>query len=292
MALLSVLICLLVERFLSSLHTIRQFDWFDRIVLGVAKSGKRGSLVIQQALLVLFILLTAVLVSLVGAQLGYLFKPLEFVFSTAVLFFCLGPETFYDRLKAFCEAEQMGDEASASWYARKILRRPLTQEEKQVLPQTLLKALFPLVNDRLFAPMFWFCILGPYGAVLYRLVSRLASLYQSLSASPNRLKRNAERLFACLAWLPARLAALGFMLVGDFSAAIRYCRSLDLHLIFSLQAKASHHLLICVGSGAVNLPKDPNEIAPRHLADAMALIRRSVELGLGGLALFTLAGVL
>lgn len=290
MTLISVIICLIFERFLSSLHTIRNFHWLESLALGMAKSASEKSLVKNLLLLILLIALPVIVVTVIDIQLHYIFVPLEFLFSTAILFYSLGPETFYDRLKSFCSAKQAGDQESANWYVEKIVRRQLSSEEKENTPAVLIHDLFPLVNDRIFAPVFWYCLLGPTGAIAYRCVSRIDFAYANSTTVPSLMKRSAAILISIVNWMPARVTGLGFMLVGNFADSLGYCRHMGLSRLFKAHQIHSQALLRCLGNGSISLPKASSHIQSEHIAAAASLIRRNFELWLGVLAILTLLG--
>lgn len=71
----------------------------------------------------------------------------------------------------------------------------------------------------LFAPIFWFALLGPAGAVLYRLSQSANHAWGGQETAFNRV---ASRIFYWLDWLPARFTAVGYAVVGDFEDAL-YC---------------------------------------------------------------------
>lgn len=74
-------------------------------------------------------------------------------------------------------------------------------------------------HQEIFAPILWFVVLGPAGAVLYR----LAHLTQaSWGSKQDSFGDFAGRAFDWLDWLPARVTASTFAIVGDFEDAI-YC---------------------------------------------------------------------
>ena len=76
-------------------------------------------------------------------------------------------------------------------------------------------------HQGMFAPIFWFAIIGPAGALLYR----LAHILQTEWAHPNQhndFYQFSQRAFYYLDWLPARITAAGFAVVGDFEDAA-YC---------------------------------------------------------------------
>jgi adenosylcobinamide-phosphate synthase len=72
----------------------------------------------------------------------------------------------------------------------------------------------------LFGPIVWFAILGPAGAVLYRLTYLLKVEWHP--QDDNAFNHFTEQAFEFIDWLPARVTAVCFAIVGDFEDAI-YC---------------------------------------------------------------------
>jgi len=119
----------------------------------------------------------------------------------------------------------------------------------------------------LFAPIFWFVILGPAGAVLYRLAHLLCLEWHPLDDSQfNQFPRKA---FAWMDWLPARITAGSFAIVGDFEDAV-YC--------WRTQALAwpDKTLGILLASGAGSLGVRLGDPLPYH-----GIMQFRPELGLG-----------
>ena len=81
-------------------------------------------------------------------------------------------------------------------------------------------------NNRIFGVMFWFMVLGPAGAWLYRvsdLLRRRAAFEaarQGVPAHGGDLGSVLTDLHGALAWMPARLAALSYALAGSFEDAV------------------------------------------------------------------------
>src|SRR5262245_58360683 len=106
-------------------------------------------------------------------------------------------------------------ELSSSEIARLAIERGLVDSYRQV-----------------FATLFWFTVLpGPAGAVLYRAAALLAEEWKAdpkgadttpIAQGRALLGAPARGLLWLLDWLPARLTALSFAVVGDFEDAI-YC---------------------------------------------------------------------
>ncbi|MEG3003301.1 MAG: cobalamin biosynthesis protein CbiB, partial [Comamonas sp.] len=74
--------------------------------------------------------------------------------------------------------------------------------------------------------LFWFAVLaalglGPAGAVFYRLTEYLSRYWSRKSvagAAPasERLQQSAKQAWLMVDWLPARMTALSFAIVGSF----------------------------------------------------------------------------
>ncbi len=79
---------------------------------------------------------------------------------------------------------------------------------------TLLRA-----HSGLFAPIFWFVLLGPGGALLYRLTQITNTAWGKEGGQFNLV---GSRVHYWLEWIPAHVTAIGFAVVGDFEDAM-YC---------------------------------------------------------------------
>jgi adenosylcobinamide-phosphate synthase len=83
-----------------------------------------------------------------------------------------------------------------------------------------------LAHRHVFGVFFWFVVLpGPMGPVFYRLADYVARRWNRRTRAPlptDEFGRFAREAFAWIDWLPARMTALGFAIVGDFEGAV-YC---------------------------------------------------------------------
>jgi adenosylcobinamide-phosphate synthase len=79
-------------------------------------------------------------------------------------------------------------------------------------------------SDGIFAVLFWFCLLGAPGAILYRGANTLDAMWGYKTDRYRRFGWAAARIDDVLNWLPARLTALSYGLVGNFSSALKCAR--------------------------------------------------------------------
>lgn len=164
-------------------------------------------------------------------------------------------------------------------------------------------------HRHVFGPLFWYILLpGPIGPVLYRLAESLARRWASpIAQGESRVVepygRVAELAYRVLDWLPVRLSAAGFAIVGNFEDAI-YCWRGAVSAGTGSEQRA---LLLATGGGALGLRIAEAELEARWasgeqgfewqgvspdasgLRSAVGLVWRSVILWIGLYAMVSVA---
>ena len=155
---------------------------------------------------------------------------LALFWNVAVLYVTLGFRQFSHYFTDIRDALDRGDEAEAGrllseWRHLDASELPRTELLRHVIEHSLLAA-----HRHVFGVFFWFVLLssfgfGPAGAVFYRM-SEYASRYwafksRSVDATENSgLLSLSQRLFNLFDYVPARLTAFGFAVVGNFEEAV------------------------------------------------------------------------
>jgi len=102
-------------------------------------------------------------------------------------------------------------------------------------------------HRHVFGVFFWFVVLpGPCGAVLYRLADFLSRAWNR--GNEEAFGRFAMRAFAVIDWLPVRMTAIGFAIVGNFEDAIWLLRENALRF-----TDHTRGILIASGAGALGV---------------------------------------
>jgi cobalamin biosynthesis protein CobD/CbiB len=237
-----------------------------------------------------------------------------------VLFFTLGFRQFSHPITLIQTALERGDVDEArqvfvQWRRQTDPGFDATElSETEIVRQSIEYGL--LASHRhVFGVLFWFLVLpGPTGAVLYRLSEYLSRHWNRPGAAgeagmpPDQFGQFAQLAYAWIDWLPARLTALGFAIVGDFEGAAHCWRHLSVDSRPSVTAART--LILAAASGAMGVQVlspvdaarylDPAahlaaalaEPSPDALRSAVGLAWRAMVLWLVLLLLLTMAAAL
>ncbi|HVZ46285.1 MAG TPA: CobD/CbiB family protein [Ramlibacter sp.] len=255
--------------------------------------------------------------------------PLAMLWNIAILYVTLGFRQFSHHFTAIRDALDTGDEQKArqllaEWQQVDASELPRSEIVRHVIEYSVLAA-----HRHVFGVLAWFSILsgfglGPFGAVLYRMAEfvhrywRYRSSTQQQPASES-LQSAAARAWHAIDWLPARLTAIAFAVVGSFEEAIDAWRQYAQRF-----PNDNDGVILAATSGAVNVRLGGEALKPMfaphmsqgfqanaaaeammgtestagreaqvaHLRSIVGLVWRSVVLWMVLLALLTLARLL
>jgi adenosylcobinamide-phosphate synthase len=200
-------------------------------------------------------------------SLGWYGTVLVFALHVVVLYVTLGFRQFSHYFTVMRDALEAGDEALArttlaQWKRVDASDIPKTEIVRHVIEHSILDA-----HRHVFGVLGWYALLaafgfGPAGAIIYRM-SEFAQRYYKHSNTQSASVQVSESLLAATqqAWLvvdylPARVTALGFAIVGNFEEAIDSWRNYAQRLGRSGAADTMNEndgVILAATSGALNV---------------------------------------
>ncbi|HSG58079.1 MAG TPA: regulatory signaling modulator protein AmpE [Woeseiaceae bacterium] len=287
MNLIALLIGLVVERLATQLFHLRRLRWLEKVIDAGFRLAER---VPNWPSLVPIVLLVIVLVLPVAAVILWLgdafFEFPYLVVAVVVLFFSIGPQDIGEDVNEYCKAVEDGDAERIRQTAKAIIESEVPADELERIHRVE-EAVCVQANNRLFAVVFWFVLfdvlwfamLGPLGAWTYRMTDLIrrravfcADREETCRATTPRLRDAAVTLHGWLAWIPARLTAIGYAAAGHFDAALAAWRAPGEQREDST-SEYNEHLLARVGVAALALRDDEDEdLTQRAVRGATAAI--------------------
>mgnify|MGYP006266724039 CR=1 FL=1 len=310
MTFFSILFALIAEQYkpVEKDHWLRRFleNWLDLAVKNV-DTGSEGSgrLACLLAFAPPVIVVLLIHVVLLATQ-----PLLAFLWNVLVVYLFLGFRQFSHPFTAIHEAlmERNLDEARrllSEWQGPGINTDTMTESEviRLALERGIVGA-----HRHVFGVIFWFMLpLGPAGVVLYRLADMAAQRWPAQASLS--LAQASSKFFYVIDWLPTRLTAIGFAIVGNFEDAIygwRYHLSkwgnnleavilasgagaLGVRLGAPLPEPSSDEALRMAEAGEPPIIDLGLEASVRSLRSAVGLVWRAVILWLVVIAMMTIS---
>ena len=140
----------------------------------------------------------------------------------ALLYCALGLRSLGDHLLPVARALRQGDLPEARRRVGFIVSRDTRDLDAQGVARAATESALENGNDAVFAALFWFAVAGAPGVVLYRLSNTLDAMWGYRSPRFERFGWAAARIDDLLNFIPARLVALTYALLGRTRRA-RYC---------------------------------------------------------------------
>lgn len=199
---------------------------------------------------------------LAGAQ------PLLALFlNVGVLYLTMGFRQFSHYFTDIHLALRMGELERARVLLGQWRSRPAEQLSSNEVARLAIEEALIASHRHVFAPLLWFIVIGPAGALFYRL-----ALFFWCQWGPDEygaFGQFSRRAFAAIDWLPLRISAAAFAVVGDFEDAVFCWRTQA-----ARWPDAALGILLASGAGALGVRLG----SPIHVAGEVS---ERPELGVG-----------
>jgi AmpE protein len=261
-----------IERLLTHLFHLREFHWLDPVfdwVLRIQRISQPNLAVAAAALTAMLVVIPVGIVEW-GLQ-DRLAQLPQYVFAVVVLLFCLGPRDLGEEVNDYCKAIEDGDEEEIREIATELLE---CQPEPGPAPPDVEEAVYAQANNRIFGVVFWFVLLGPTGAWLFRVLDLMQRRAVYFACQGPDIEDEGEwpqvvqailLLHRLLAWLPSRLLSIGYMLAGSYDGALAAWK--NLRTVSSVMFPGpTDQLLGAVGRGAAPAVAEGDVIARARVA--------------------------
>lgn len=234
---------------------------------------------------------------------------LGFAWLTGVLYVTVGFRQFSHHFTDIRQALETGDDLAAReklavWLRVDAASLPRAELLRQVIEHAVLAAHRHVFGVLICFGVFWALGLGPAGAVFYRMAEYVSRNWRARpdgTPSP-ALSHAAQQAWEVVDYVPARITALGFAIVGNFEESVacwrgeaeQFAPGSDGVLLAATSGALGVRLNRLVSNGALvgsETTEGPERAEPQisHLASAVGLVWRSVVLWMLLLALLTVA---
>ena len=215
MTIISILIAFTLCHFVRELRHLRRFEWITWFTHHCNEilnklpgwSGPAGFLILLGLPLLAAYFINSLLYSILG-QIG------EFLFAIAMLIYTFGPRDLDVDVRKVILAD---DDEQQQEALEDLLDGPIP-EEKEACQTAAINAVFSKALKRWFGIIFWFAVLGIYGALLFRLAVWLTDNDFGLYDEQKDLF---TRLCKIMEWPVAQLMTLSLAIATDFDCVYR-----------------------------------------------------------------------
>lgn len=285
MSFLVVLIGVIVDRLMPSLSEHRNDAWFQAAYHNLFRRLPHDASWPAMAVAAVAVLVPAVITWFALWLVWELAPAVAYVLGLVVFIFMLGPRGLFTDLHAYIDALRTGNEEDAERIAGELLAPRLLPATSGERTRAVITRVLVLAGRRLFGVIFWYVLLGPAGAVLFRSSDILRHRADLDSAA---VREAAQRFYGVLEWAPSRLLAGSYALAGSFDEAMAERRAYYAECegrFFEI----NEDILACTGRGALAFEHDgAGEV--EELEAAANLLFRALVIWLAVLALLSLLG--
>lgn len=214
----------------------------------------------------------------------------------AILYLALGHRSLHEHARRVRDALARGDLADARRSVGRMVSRDTADMDATRISAAAVESVLENGNDAVFGALFWFGVAGAPGALAYRLVNTLDAMWGYRTARYLRFGWAAARLDDLMNFVPARLTALTYALVGRCQLALRCWRAQaplwDSPNAGPVMASGAGALGVRLGGGAFYEGEwqeraslgEGAPAAPDDIGRALRLVSRSVLLWLAIIA--------
>jgi adenosylcobinamide-phosphate synthase len=205
-----------------------------------------------------------------------------------LLWFALGAKSLREHIAPIARALSFGDIDQARVLTSRIVSRDTSKADENALSRAAVESALENGNDAIFGALFWFAVAGGPGALMFRLANTLDAMWGYRTPRYLRFGWAAARFDDVLNFVPARLTAASYALVGDTRMAWHcwrtQARAWDSPNAGPVMASGAGSLNVLIGGAAVYhgvVEARPtlgvgHDATPRDVVAALRLVDKSM----------------
>lgn len=215
-----IILAVLLDHWLGEPRRFHPLVGFGRLAQRIETSlvGTPDS---RQSLRGVVAVLLAIVPWVLLAWLSVLWPGIEPVISVVLLYLAIGGSSLAQHAREVTSALAEEDLVKARERVGWIVSRESQEMDEAGVSRAAVESVLENGNDALFGAIFWFALLGAPWVVLFRLSNTLDAMWGYRNERYRTFGWFAARLDDVLGWLPARLTALSYILVGDLACGWR-----------------------------------------------------------------------
>lgn len=145
--------------------------------------------------------------------------------SALLLYLAIAPRSLREHAERVSVACARNDLSAARAAVGMMVSRDTSQLNEEGVARATVESVLENGNDAIFSALFWFVVAGAPGVVLYRLSNTLDAMWGYRNSRYNEFGWAAARLDDALNFIPARLTALSYALLGHTRSAMQCWRT-------------------------------------------------------------------
>ena len=299
MSLLAILFSMVIERYVDAVASIRNYTWTVRFSDWVKEKFSHSEFWNDTLGLVVILLVPFFICAIIYDQLFDAMEPLAFLFALAVLVYCINPKRMYSLSRQYLDAGENDDQHSMQTYASEMMPDESFDDTREMNSKVSIRMLTS-TNNEVLAVFFWFVLLGPMGALLFRMSAALfentrggysnESEMENEAVDYTEFNSSARMLYGILLWLPTQISILCFAIAGSFIDTLQTWKQ---RLTSNyLDPDQSDETLYLCGFSSLQLDLEQKTFDLGAVNEVYALAFRTIIVWVTILALLILAGLI
>lgn len=219
MKLIIVLAVMGLQRYLNVHFSLAEFDWFKPYREFITKTVGKSDVMSGHVGMLILVLPVAFVVLILDTLFSRTWF-LELVFGSAVLFYCIDARDLHNLLPEYFKAKGDKDNKKAQDEVTAFLGHTVPKSGTG-FARSVTEGVFIQSLHKVFSTLFWFMLVGPFGAVLYFMISTVFRIAHAPKSDMADFAEASAMQVGVMNWMPVRLVGLSYALVGSFGAVFK-----------------------------------------------------------------------